>query len=234
MGHSNTALILGASKGLGKEIATACRARGWGTIEVARSLADGTEDGRRTIQCDIADEQQAIALAQRVDLANVTHFFWAVGIWRKCAFAIMQSQELLKLVDVNYRNPLIPALAIWNAFLRAEEPRTFVVVSSTSGLRARAGEAAYVGTKWAQIGIAKSLGEEAKVHRSADIDIRVRLFCPGGMRTELFGTVPPPEYRTFMDPGKVARHLLDWIASSDAPFDEQIVERSSELGESLR
>lgn len=234
MEHSNTALILGASKGLGKEIAAACRARGWGTIEASRSLADGVDDGRRTIQCDLADARQAMALASRIDLARVTHFFWVVGIWWKGAFAVMEPEALLELVDVNYRNPLIPALAVWNAFTRAEEPRAFVVVSSTSGLRARAGEAAYIGTKWAQLGIAKSLGEEAKVHRTVGTDIRVRLFCPGGMRTEFFTDNPPAEYHKFMDPAKVARYLLDWIAASDAPFDELVVDRASELGKSLR
>lgn len=234
MAHAHTALILGASKGLGKEIAAACRARGWGTIEVSRSLAESMEDGRRTIQCDLGDERQAIALASRIDLTHVTHFFWVVGIWWKGAFAAMEPKALLELVDVNYRNPLIPALAAWNAFAQAEAPRTFVVVGSTSGLRARAGEAAYVGTKWGQLGIAKSLGEEARVHRSAGTDIRVRLFCPGGMRTELFTAAPPPNYECFMDPAKVADHLLRWIASSDAAYEEQVVDRASALGESLR
>lgn len=44
----DTALILGASKGLGAEIVAACHRHGWHTIELASSLTDGFETGKVT------------------------------------------------------------------------------------------------------------------------------------------------------------------------------------------
>lgn len=234
MGKCETALILGASKGLGEKIATACNARGWYTIEVSRSLPDRTRNIRRTIQCDIADVRQALELLRQFDPASVAHFFWVAGVWWKGPFAEHHANELVHLVDVNLRNPLLVCQGVWAAFTHTNAPRTFTVVSSTSGLRAHAHEAAYVTTKWGQLGFTKSIAEEAaQLRAEGSADIRVRLFCPGGMRTELFGAAPPPNYAQFMDPAKVAAHLLDLVVRDD-PYIEEVIERTSELGESLR
>ncbi|MBI4143190.1 hypothetical protein HY480_04930, partial [Candidatus Uhrbacteria bacterium] len=67
MAEPNTALILGASKGLGKGIAEACTARGWRTIEVARfrgpptpAVQRGQEHGLEIIRTPhVTDDHRA-------------------------------------------------------------------------------------------------------------------------------------------------------------------------------
>lgn len=237
----DTALILGASKGLGQAIAAECRRREWRTIEVARSLPHTGEltDDLAMLRCDLSDAEDVAQFFQRLgrvfppdqNLLDIAHFFWVAGTWWEGAFADMSREEMLRVIDVNFRNPMVIAQTIWDAITRSARPghpRTFTVIGSTSGVRPRRNQEVYAATKHAQVGFARSLGESNR-----NPNAHVSLFVLGGMRTHLFDAKPPANYAEFMDPAKVATHIVRAVAEQRDPYLEQEISRDSALGRSL-
>lgn len=271
MEQRETALILGASRGLGRAIADECRGSGMRTIEVARfygtdgdALARGRERGMRVVggTPQIVDDDRAQVTVDLSDAEStsdgivalhklrderwwLTHFFWVAGVHVQSEFDRMQPGAIARLVDVNLGNALRICQVAWDELARSDAPRTFTTIASMSGLRARANEAVYCATKWAQVGFTRSLHLEAEELRHTGRfrgrfggeqhypDIAVRLFCPGGMRTEMFGAHKPDGYDAFMDPEKVAHYIVS-RALDDELWIEEAIERTSELGQSLR
>ncbi|MDO8599496.1 MAG: SDR family NAD(P)-dependent oxidoreductase [bacterium] len=225
-----TALILGASKGLGQDIAAECHRHEWRTIEVASSLATASTDDRVTMRCDLRHQSDVEALIGRLrGGAPIDHFFWVAGTWWEGEFAEMSPDDLLRLIDVNFRNAMLVAHAIWQTHMRASStPATYTVIGSTSGVRSRKNQEVYAATKHAQVGFARSLGES-----NANPSVKVSLFVLGGMRTHLFDAKPPANLAEFMDPAKVAAHIVRAVADQRDPYLEQEITRDSPLGQSL-
>ncbi|MDO8598906.1 MAG: SDR family oxidoreductase [bacterium] len=204
-----------------------------------------TDDRRATITYDLATGPGTLITALN-DLRSqdwhTTHFFWVAGIWWEGPFEIMELDQLTRMLDVNIRNAVIICQYVWSEFVRSSEPRRFVTIASTAGLDAKRDQAIYVATKWAQVGFTRALAlEAAELRRRGRIpgehyipDIRVRLLEPGGMRTHLFDAARPPNYSEFMDPAKVAAHIVDTTIAQAAPFVEEMIPRNSALGRSLR
>ena len=218
-----TALILGASKGLGLGIADACRARGWRTIEVARfsgaptpAVQRGAElglklvrspqvtsDDRATIECDLATNPDGLLAALHNPVVHgwhITHFFWVAGIWWEGPFEIMEPELVARMVDVNLRSALVVAQFAWEQLIvQSDVPHTFTTIASTTGLAPKARQVIYAATKWAQIGFTRSLALEAEELRRVG---RVRGRLPG----EHY--IPDVRVRLF-SPGGMRTHLFD-------------------------
>ncbi len=238
---TDTALILGASKGLGAEIARAYHDDCWvETIELASSINDGNPRGRlasRTmLRCNLADRASVRMTLCKLEHRRVTfnRFFWVAGTWWEGEFAEMSPEEMLRLIDVNFRNAVLVAHWAWRALQSASRataypPSTYTVIGSTSGVRPRKHQEVYAATKHAQVGFARSLGES-----NPNPNVHVSLFVLGGMRTHLFDRKPPAAYAEFMDPAKVAAHIVARVAEQRDPYLEQEITRDSSLGQSLR
>lgn len=233
----DTALIFGASKGLGQAVAAECHRREWRTIETASSIADpGVSiigaDGRWKAHCDLRSEESArtfLAWLQREALP-IDHFFWVAGTWWEGDFAEMSTEEMLRLIDVNFRNAMIVAHAVWQQHMRlSSTSATYTVIGSTSGVRPRRNQEVYAATKFAQVGFTRSLGES-----NPNENVRVSLFVLGGMRTHLFDAKPPANLAEFMDPAKVAAHVVRAVAEQRDPYLEQEISRDTPFGQSLR
>lgn len=233
----DTALILGASKGLGLEIATACNRQGSRTVEVASSLGSTKTGAYRdeswTAPCDLRSERSvADFLAwMRDQRVAIDRFFWVAGTWWEGEFAEMSPAEMLRMIDVNFRNAMLIAHHVWSRMaISSRAPLSFCVIGSTSGVRPRRDQAVYAATKYAQVGFVESLKEGIQDSRN----LRVSLFVLGGMRTHLFDAKPPANYDEFMDPAKVAAHIVRAVAEQRDPYLRQEISRDTPLGQSLR
>ncbi|MBI4434250.1 SDR family NAD(P)-dependent oxidoreductase [Candidatus Uhrbacteria bacterium] len=227
----DTALILGASKGLGQDIAAECHRRAWRTIEVASSLATASTDDRVTMRCDLRHQSDVEALIGKLRGGTpIDHFFWVAGTWWEGEFAEMPPEEMLRLIDVNFRNAMLVAHWAWERFaISSSAPLTYTVIGSTSGVRPRKHQEVYAATKHAQVGFARSLGESNRGSKN----VMVSLFVLGGMRTHLFDAKPPANLAEFMDPAKVAAHIISRVSEQRDPYLEQEISRDSALGQSL-
>lgn len=121
--------------------------------------------------------------------------------------------------------PVLPvAQKAWKKLSEVDSGK-FVVVSSTSGVRARPNEAVYAAIKHAQVGLTRSLGLEAE---RLNLPMKVSLFLPGGMQTSFWEESQRPEaFDSFLDPAKVAAEIIKDIDSQEDTFYERTIERGS-------
>jgi short-subunit dehydrogenase len=89
----------------------------------------------------------------------------------------------------------------------AQKSGTILFISSIAGLQGAAGEAVYCATKFAQVGFAQALDAELRKH-----GIKVGAICPGGIKTEFaIGSGRTEESvrdSHMMDPADVAETIV--------------------------
>ncbi len=222
--NKKISLILGASKGLGQCIAQECQKNGDTTIEIGSSLQDQIIDDSIQLHCDLADLDSVKNLISKINSLNypITDFYWAAGRLIKGQFNDHSQEDIIKTIDVNFRNAILIAQYIWTKMQSMNIPCHFVVISSSSGVKARNDEAIYAATKHAQVGFTRSLGLE-----NNNSQLKVSLIMPGGMKTPFWDNNPNPDIDSFLDPKKVAQKILDKVKNQTEKFMELEIPRGS-------
>jgi uncharacterized protein len=164
-----TALVTGASGGLGQAIARALARRGASLVltgrrtEVLEPLA--AETGGRAVACDLADRE---SLARLVDEAGPVDVLVAnagnPGSGRLESFAV---EEIDRALDVNLRAPIILARLMCEGMAERGGGH-MVFISSLSGKAATPRTSIYAATKFGLRGFAMALREDL---RSAGVGV---------------------------------------------------------------
>lgn len=215
-------IIIGGTHGLGQEIAKKLQELGEETFVVGRSYEQADHgDG---LKVDLSKAEEAAELGNKVKELGATaiNFYWVSGYGYNGDFTEQESPE--SMAAVNFGNVLPAAQQAFKSMLALQEVSHFVVVSSTTGFKARTNEAVYAGTKHAQLGFTRSLGLEAERLHS---NVRVTLFMPGGMQTPFWEGNRPGVYDEFLNPAKVAEHMVSTAQEQNTTFYEEVIERGS-------
>jgi NADP-dependent 3-hydroxy acid dehydrogenase YdfG len=180
-----TAVITGASSGIGHATAHALHAAGYHVALLARradriqALADELGDGAIAIAADVTDRDSLVAAAQRVqdELGGADVLINNAGVMLLAPFTSEQRAEQRQMVEVN----LLGAMTATEVFLDQlrDGGGDLVNISSVAGRTARAGNAAYAATKWGMNGWSEALRQELQP------DVRVIVVEPGAVATEL-------------------------------------------------
>jgi NADP-dependent 3-hydroxy acid dehydrogenase YdfG len=181
-----TAVVTGASSGIGAATARALAAQGFHVVCAARRTdrieALAAEIGGRAITCDVTDDDSVAALAAEVSTCHVlvNNAGGAVGTDRVDEADLegwrwMYDLNVLGLVRVT--RALLPAL-------RASGDATIVNVGSTAGRWAYEGGGGYTAAKHA----VKVLSETLRLELNGE-PIRVCEVAPGMVRTDEFALV---------------------------------------------
>jgi len=212
-----TALITGASSGVGRATALAFARQGAAVLVTARrkdrlaSLCDliRSEGGKAEyIAGDATLESTAdaaVAAALR-HFGQIDHLINNAGMGNYKNIVDTTVEEYDQLVDTNLKSGFL--------FTRAAVPHmvarrsgSILFVSSVAGLQGAAGESVYCATKFAQAGMAQSLDFELRKH-----NIKVGCFFPGGTKTEFAlgkgRTEESVAASHMMDPAEVAEAIL--------------------------
>ncbi len=215
-------IIIGGTHGLGYEIAKTLRASGEDTFVVGRSYEEAEHGEGLKVDLSKLEEAKELADAIKELGATAINFYWVSGYGYNGDFAEQESPE--NMAAVNFGNVIPAAQQAFMSMLALEEVSHFVVVSSTTGYKARTDEAVYAGTKHAQVGFTRSLGLEAERLQS---NVKVALFMPGGMQTPFWDGNRPGVFDEFLDPAKVAEHMVTVAQGQGATFYEEVIERGS-------
>jgi len=218
-------IILGGTHGLGAEIAAQLQSAGEETFVTGRTY-DAAKHGPGAA-VDLAESEDVRVLLKQLDEkitpAEAVNFYWCAAMGYAGDFAAQP--DVQRMAAVNLGGVLGVAQYAWKQMLARDAVSRFVVVSSTTGAKARPNEAVYAATKHAQVGFARSLGLESERLGS---NIRVALFMPGGMQTPFWDTIgQPSSYSEFLDPKKVAQRMLERVAAQTDPYYEETIERGS-------
>ena len=181
-----TAIISGASQGIGRMIASILAKNGWNLILNSRSdflpedLAEYFVQGRIFhVPGDISDPLVCKALVDKAvqEFGGINCAILNAGIGFFGSF-LDTSQELIsKIVNTNLLGSIFLAQNALPELLK-NSSSNLIFISSTAGFRGGANEAVYASTKFAQTGLAGSLDREFR-----KAGLKVTVIAPGATET---------------------------------------------------
>jgi short-subunit dehydrogenase len=217
-----TALVTGASSGIGRLLALRLAREGARVAVVARRAAElealaaeirqaGGE--ALVLPCDVSDRAavertcaQALASFGRVDL-----LFNNAGYGRHRAFVEWDLDEIERMTRVNYLGSVCFTRLLLPQMV---ERRTgwIVFVASVAGRISTPAESVYAATKFAMVGLAEALSIEL-----ADAGVHVLTVCPGVIRTPFFDAetlarMPPVARRQMVEPERLVDAIFRALA----------------------
>jgi len=212
-----TALVTGASAGIGRATAIALARRGANLIITARreerlrQLAAEIESiGVKAVfhAGDAAEEktaQQAIVLALDT-FGHLDILINNAGAGNYKDLIDTSAEEYDALMNANMRSGFLFSRHAAPHMI-AQQSGIILFISSVAGLQGVAGESVYCATKFAQAGFAQALDAELRKH-----GIKVGAIFPGGVKSEFaLGHGRTEEYirnSRMMDPAEVAEAIV--------------------------
>ena len=187
-----TALVTGASRGIGRSVSLSLAQLGARLLLVARdrkALAEIQQEivdlatAAEAFPCDLTSSSEIQALASRVDAAGGCDILVnAAGIGRTgMPLHEMALEDFEAIFATNVRAPFLLMRAVV-PHMRALGSGDIVNISSLAGQGPLANGAAYAASKWALNGLSYSVAEELRAY-----NIRVSVIAPGSVNTSFGG-----------------------------------------------
>ncbi len=184
-----TALITGASSGIGRASALALAQEGASLVLTARRQARLEEvmaavqqaGGKAVIVTgDATDEgiaMQCVAAAGKF-YGSLDILINNVGVGNYKNLVDTSAAEYDEMMDTNMRSTFLFTRHAVPVMIQ-QHSGTILTISSMAGVYGFGGEAVYCATKFAQVGFSQALDKELRPH-----GIKVGAICPGGVKTE--------------------------------------------------
>ena len=187
-----TALVTGASKGIGKAIAAALAEEGARVLLNARGESDlqATAEELRgkgaeveTLAGDVGDEEVADRLIKTVvdRWGRLDILVNNAGVGRRGPFEELDAETFDMLFRTNVRGPFLLMKAA-AAQMKQQGGGSMVSIASLAGVNPVPGHAVYAATKWALIGLSRSVFAELRKH-----NVRMLIVEPGSTLTDFEG-----------------------------------------------
>ena len=177
--EGKTAVITGASGGIGAAVARLLHARGVNLGLASRRGADLGLDGVEAHACDVRDldalTRLCDATADRFGGIDIVVANAGVGAYG--SFLDLSREHLDEMLDVNLKGTVYAIRAALPHMLGREGD--VVTLASEAGRRGLPYEAVYCASKFGQVGFTRALDHELR-----EQGIRCTNVCPGGVATD--------------------------------------------------
>jgi short-subunit dehydrogenase len=189
--NKGTAIVTGASSGIGKVYAERLAARGYDLILVARRLdrlealvtSIGEATGRKVeaIQADLT-QKDGVALVEKrlADDASITLLVNNAGISLDGSLLENDTSRIEQLIAINITAPTVLTAAAAKAFV-ARDKGGIVNIASVLAFAPEMFDGIYSGSKAHLVNISLSLAARVK-----DTNVRVQAVLPGATRSEIW------------------------------------------------
>ncbi len=185
--EGRTALVTGASKGIGKAIATELAAAGAIVVvnyrtgrEEAEALA--SELGGRALQADVSSPEEAKRLVDEAGELDI--LVNNAGLTRDGVLARMSDDDWRTVLETNLSSVFYTCRAVTRSMMR-RRAGAIVNVSSIVGVHGNWGQTNYAASKAGIIGFTKSLAREL-----GSRNVRANVVAPGYVKTQLTDVLP--------------------------------------------
>ncbi len=181
-----TALVTGASGGIGAAIARALAGQGArvglsGTREAALEALAGELDGAAVLPCNLGDSEAADGLVGRAEeaLGPLDILVSNAGVTRDGLFLRMRDEDWQTVLDINLTAGFRLARSSLRGMMRRRNGR-IIAVSSVVGVTGNPGQANYAASKAGMIGMTKAVAAEV-----AGRGVTVNCIAPGFVDTAM-------------------------------------------------
>jgi 3-oxoacyl-[acyl-carrier protein] reductase len=186
--QTRTALVTGATEGIGRATAFALGRAGWAVGVCARTgpkvdalvealRAEGIHAVGRAADVSRPDDVAALVALVEAELGPVDALVNNAGVLHAKPFDELTLEEWDETMAVNVRALFLTTRAVLPA-MRARRAGTIVNIASLSGREGWVGGTAYTASKHAVLGLSRSLMLEARGD-----GVRVVAVCPGSVAT---------------------------------------------------
>lgn len=203
-----TAVITGASRGIGAAVAKSLADAGVNVGLGSRSGDDLGIEGAVARRCDVRDPNQLDALVSETveRFGGLDILVVNAGVGAYGPFLDLPAADLEAMIDVNVKGTLYSIRAALPHLLESSRA-DIVTIASEAGRRGLPLEAVYCASKFAQVGFTSALDHELREQA-----VRCTSLCPGGVATDFamgHGRTPDmPELEGMMAPEEVAEAVL--------------------------
>jgi 3-oxoacyl-[acyl-carrier protein] reductase len=180
-------LVTGASRGIGRAIATELASAGASVVIGYRSGADeaaalATELGGRAIQADVSSPEDAKRLVDEAgDLDILVN---NAGLTRDGVLARMSDEDWRVVIETNLSAVFYTCRAVTRGMMK-RRGGSIVNISSIVGVHGNWGQSNYAASKAGIIGFTKSLAQEL-----GSRGVRANVVAPGYIQTQLTDVIP--------------------------------------------
>jgi 3-oxoacyl-[acyl-carrier protein] reductase len=218
-----TALVTGASRGIGAAIACELAAAGASVVVGYRSGAEeagalAAELGARAVQADVSSAEEATRLVH--EAGDVDVLVNNAGLTRDGLLARMSDDDWREVIETNLSSVFYTCRAVTRPMMK-KRAGAIVNVSSIVGLHGNFGQTNYAASKAGIIGFTKSLAREL-----GSRGVRVNVVAPGYVHSRLTEVIPDDAKELmlqntplgrFGEPLDVAR-AVRFLCSDEASF----------------
>ena len=189
--NGKTALVTGASRGIGRAIALRLAEDGANVAVIYAGSADKAEAvvneitalgvNAKAYRCNVADSAAVNETVKAVtkDLGKIDIFVNNAGITRDGLMLRMKDEDFDAVLDTNLKGAFNMIRACYSGFIRKKSGR-IINISSVSGIMGNAGQANYSASKAGVIGLTKSVAREL-----ASRGITCNAVAPGFIQTDM-------------------------------------------------
>ena len=189
--NGKTALVTGASRGIGRAIALRLAEDGANLAVIYAGSADKAEAvvneitalgvNAKAYRCNVADSAAVNETVKAVtnDLGKIDILVNNAGITRDGLMLRMKDEDFDAVLDTNLKGAFNMIRACYSGFIRKKSGR-IINISSVSGIMGNAGQANYSASKAGVIGLTKSVAREL-----ASRGITCNAVAPGFIQTDM-------------------------------------------------
>jgi 3-oxoacyl-[acyl-carrier protein] reductase len=185
--EGKTALVTGASRGIGRAIAVELARAGASVVVGYRSGREegealASEIGGRALQADVSQSDEAKRLVEEAgDLDILVN---NAGLTRDGVLARMSDDDWRAVIETNLSSVFYTCRAVTRGMMK-RRAGSIVNVSSIVGVRGNWGQSNYAASKAGIIGFTKSLAQEL-----GSRNVRANVVAPGYVKTQLTEVIP--------------------------------------------
>ena len=203
--ENKTLLITGASRGIGRGIATVFAEHGANVVFTYSSSVDAANALEKELQSlgvqakgyqsNAADFDQAQELVEKVlaDFSTINVLINNAGITKDNLLMRISEEDFDKVIEVNLKSVFNLTKAVQRTMLK-QRNGSIINMSSVVGVKGNAGQSNYAASKAGIIGFSKSIALEL-----GSRNIRCNVIAPGFIETEMTSELSEEQKKSIMD-----------------------------------